>query len=799
MKFSLVASLLFLSYGLFAQSRVSISGYVTDAETGESLIGAYVSIGTSGAITNSYGFYSCPIERGNATISYSYIGYKTVEKTISATVDTLVNVSLTASEFISEAVVTASDNSGIRSAYLGTLDLPVSRISNDPVVLGEPDVLKVLQKTPGVQTGMEGLSGFYVRGGGAEENLLLYDGVPLYNVSHLLGLLSVYTPDAVKKVTFFKGSFPAKYGGRISSIVDVRANDGNMEKVSGSVSVGLISEKFHIEGPLATGKTTYSVTFRAMPTAILDKLLVPLLDKDYYFYDINSKLVHRIGLSDKIYLSLYHGKDKYTNNKETKRTGYYVYSESYDYYTYPIKEKHGMQYGWGNTMASLRWNHVFSPKLFSGFSVSWSRYHSKRKNSNGLSGYVKEVEYKYSINTVNTSISGINDLNLGLDFEYTPNHWNLIDFGLQATRHSFTPESDYIATMAKGDIGYPDDKDLNGGFKNRLDGGEASIYFEDNISIGKNLTIDAGIRTTLFRTQGKTYTSIEPRLSSQFVIKESLSVKLGYSKMSQYVHMLSSGMMTLPTDLWLPITCDVKPVTSDIVSAGLYHKINDNYSMSIEGYWKRSHNVLDYKDGKATLTTSVDWAETVSQGEGKSKGLEFTAEKAAGKTRGWLSYTLSKSTRWYPDGSINGGKEFPYTYDRRHNFNITVIHNFSKSIDINASWTYYSGNMITSPMRAGRIFDFYGGVDVPYVTSRNNYRIPSTHHLDLSVSVKKQKRKGLRTWRFGVYNAYGWKNPNVIDQYLSFYVENNEFKSKMKVMKVSFLTFVPSVSYTYDF
>lgn len=787
---------LFISLIINAQNRATISGYITDAETGESLIGAYVASRASGAVTNNYGFYSCSVNKGAVEISFSFIGYKTIVKTVEVSSDMLLNVALEPSAEIAEAVVTAGHDSGIRTAYLGALDIPVNKIESVPVVLGEVDVLKTVQKMPGVQAGMEGLSGLFVRGGGAEENLLLYDGVPLYNVNHLFGLLSVYTPEAIKKISFYKGSFPARYGGRISSILDVRSNDGNLEKLSGSVSVGLLTEKIHLEGPLFDRKTSYSVTLRATPTLLFNPILVSSAGKGYYFYDLNAKLVHRFGNSDKIYVSLYSGSDSYSVKDKESEKGFH-YGDDYELYEDEKNSERELNHTWGNAMAAVRWNHVFSSKLFMDASVSWNQFRSRRYDEKRYRFDTDDVRMAFLKNNETTSKAGVYDLNIAMDFELSPNKNNLVNFGFNATRHVFTPSSSQSAlSLTQGDR---QPVRLDNGFNDKLEGGELSAYAEDAISIGKFLLVNAGLRTTIFLTQGRNYPSWEPRLSAQYRINETLSVKTGYSRMSQYVHLLASGEMNMPTDLWLPITKNIKPVFSEVYSVGIYRQLDKGWDISLEGYWKKSYNVLDYKDGKATKTSSYDWEETVSQGEGKSRGIEVLVEKKTGKTQGWLSYTLSKTDRRFPDGSINGGKEFPFIYDRRHNVNLTVLHEFSKKCNLDFSWDFCSGNMITLPLRVGNVYGSSYPIDIPYVEARNNYRVSPSHHLDISVELKKQKKHGVRKWSFGMYNVYGRRNPNVIDRYVDYDVVDGEFAPKLVVKKMSLLVFVPSVSYTYDF
>lgn len=793
----LLLFLIIIPVALRAQDNKSISGYVTDSKTGESLIGACVTCGDKCAVSNNYGFFSIIIPP-KAVINVSYVGYKTEIINLEG-LEAFVIVKMDQSETLSEACVTAHADYLMRSSYLGALNISAKQIKAVPALLGESDVIKVLQKIPGVQTGLEGFAGLYVRGGGAEENLQLYDGVPLYNVNHMLGLLSVYTPEAIKSVTFFKGAFPARYGGRVSSIIDVRTNEGNNETFSGMVSVGLLSCRVHMEGPILGNHTTYSMSARCTPTMFVDKQMVRHTGYGYYFYDLNGKVSHKFNNSDKLTFSIYHGKDKYQSEMKESHIYAYYSAEHKTYYDMEETILNNLNFKWINSMAALRWNHIHSSNLFADYCISWTGYRSDRVSGSKTADVIKDLDIDKHFKLSNLSNSGISDINFDISFDFTPDDNNRITFGSQAVYHRFLPKSNIVSSLSCSGVSVSDGYSDNIGYASLIDGVESSLYCEDNISFGERMNMNLGFRSTFFYTQGHPYYVLEPRLSTQYRINDKYSVKMGYSRVSQYVHLLSSGSMSLPTDLWIPITEDIRPVISSIVSLGVYHRWCDGWAASMEGYWKRQNNVLEFKDGKSFLSSS-DWKNSVSSGEGLSRGLEFLIEKKYGKTTGWLSYTLSKSVRWFPDNSVNNGAVFPYTYDRRHNLNISVLREFNNSIDLSTSWTYYSGNMMTLPKRVAVVYDSEYLLDIPFVTERNNYRLPSTHHLDLSVNFKKHKQTGIRTWTAGIYNLYGRKNPNFIEQYVSFVdFSSGRNNTCLVVNKVSLLMFVPSISYTITF
>ena len=796
----------------FAQRPVSatVSGYITDASTGETLIGAGAlitsgaKIGT-GAVTNVYGYYTLTIPKGDVSLQFSYVGFADEVRAFRLRSDTTINITLNPSSVLKESMVVAQKDAGIQSTYLGAMDVPLAHIRNTPVLLGEADVLKALQMMPGVQGGNEGFTGLYVRGGGPDENLILLDGVPIYNVDHMLGLFSIFQPEAVKKVTLYKGSFPARYGGRISSIVDIRTNDGNLKETHGDISVGFVSDKFHLEGPIIKDKLSYSISARGMHTALWDPFIRLALKNqnvygNYYFYDLTGKLSWRLSDKDRFFFGVYSGRDKLGVKDESE--GEYTIQTSPDAeaVTYHTFDRSKVNMSWGNDVVSLRWNHIFSQKLFANTTVAFNRYKMKMgslsKEENKRDGLTERFEYDVNYN------SGIRDWSCKIDFDYVPTPHHLIKFGTEYVFHTFIPETITLitATMEYGEDPVNDKLDLSN--TDSYTGHEYSVYAEDDFSVGEHLTINPGVHFTLFSTDGKNYLSAQPRVSAKLSFGPGISIKAGYARMAQYVHLLSSAQISLPIDLWVPITKNIRPVTSDQFSAGVYYDGLKGWEFSVEGYLKYMDNILEYKDASIVIATSGKWEEKVEMGQGRARGIEFFAQKTSGKATGWLAYTLAKSDRRFQDGSINLGEWFPYKYDRRHNISICLNYEISPRFDLNATWSYMSGIATTLPLQKTSVLTPDGrSYRADYVVSRNNYRLPSSHRLNLGMNFHRSKKHGESIWNLSVYNVYNRMNPNFV--FLGYDTRENQttgqYETVLVMDKYTILPIIPSLSYTRKF
>lgn len=812
MKRLLAAALaLLVVVSLGAQKRTAtISGYITDESSGETLIGAGALVEegaakNTGAVTNVYGYYTLTLPKGRSTFLFSYLGYEQQSLEIDLQKDTTVNVILVPSATLEAATVVSQKDAGIQSTYLGAIDIPLVHIQATPVLFGEADVLKAIQMLPGVQGGNEGFTGLYVRGGGPDENLVLLDGIPIYNVNHMLGILSVFQTEAVKKVTLYKGSFPARYSGRVSSIVDIRTNDGNMKKTSGSVGIGFLTDKLHVEGPIIKDKLSYSVSARGLHSMLYDPLIrlygkygVKALGYDegydataygnYFFYDLNAKLYWRLSDSDRFFLATYNGRDRlgaefgeeWENGANMMRTD--------------------MSIGWGNNVASLRWNHIFSQKLFANTTVAFNRYDmtmgmgAKAREYGEESPYILDFDFKYN--------SGIQDWSGKIDFDFVPSPRHLIKFGSEYTYHSFFPRTSTGLIVETSD-GETSEEEINLGKDRNFYGHELTLYAEDDMSITDRLTFNPGLNASFFYTDGRPYLELQPRVSAKYSFPKGFTLKTGYARMAQYVHLLSSTQISLPMDLWVPITANIKPVTSDQVSAGVYYDALTGWEFSIEGYYKYMQNILEYKDGASIVVSEKSWEDKVEMGIGRAYGVEFFVQKTAGDLTGWISYTLAKSERRFPGGTISLGQWYPYKYDRRHNFNINLNYKIKPNLDLNASWVFASGPTTTIPYRTtGTLSPESDWVmNTSYVTQRNNLRLPPSHHLNVGLTHHKQKKHGERALTLSVYNVYNRMNPNLVYvNYVNRYDEKTKtYTDKIQLEKITILPLLPSLNWTYKF
>jgi outer membrane receptor for ferrienterochelin and colicin len=800
-----------LSAAAQPRGTATVSGYITDQGSAETLIGAGVLVeevgrkNPTGAVTNAYGYYTLTIPRGKVSLQYSYVGYESQAIELDLRRDTTISIALRPSAEIREATVVAQKDAGIQSTYLGSIDIPLVHIQRTPVVFGEADVLKAIQLMPGVQGGNEGFTGLYVRGGGPDENLILLDGVPIYNVDHMLGILSVFQTEAVKKVTLYKGSFPARYGGRVSSIVDIRTNDGNMKETHGTIGVGALTEKFHLEGPIIKDKLSYSISARGLHTIFFDPIIRYFGKKfddesdvyaNYFFYDLNGKISWRPTEKDRFFLGSYNGRDQ-MNVRFTEDESMFSDKDGFN------KTKVGI--GWGNNVVSLRWNHVFSNQLFSNTTFAYNRYQmsmasgikSQGRDYDGMR-YVYDIDIDY--------LSGIRDWSAKMDFDYVPSPQHLIKFGAEYVYHTFLPQT-LSAVMFTQEGSEETHEEQKYGNTTPYRGHDISVYAEDDFSLGDHLTVNPGLHLALFNTDGKSYWNLQPRVSAKYAWDGGWSVKTGYARMAQYVHLLSSAQISLPVDLWVPITKDIKPVTSDQFSAGVYFDGIKGWEFSVEGYYKSMHNILEYKDGTLMLGSNAGWENKVEMGNGRAMGLEFFAQKTAGALTGWVAYTLAKSDRQFPNGTINLGERFPYKYDRRHNFNINANWQVGPRIDLSATFVFATGGTTTLPVGQTMTLqpDAYWTDSADYVEHRNNYRLPPSHHLNIGANFHKKKRHGERIWSVSVYNVYRQLNPNLV----FFHYETErvdpevnpgvEPETKLVMDKLTVLPFIPSVSYTYQF
>ena len=822
-----------------AQKRVTVSGYMTDATSGEPLLSAAVlePATRQGAVTNNFGYYTLTLPAGEHTLEYTYMGYTTAEVSLTLVRDTLLDIKLMpVPTELTGAVVTATHSEiGVRGTQMSAIEVPVTQIKRIPAIGGEVDILKALQLLPGVQSGTEGSAGLYIRGGGPDENLLLLDGVPLYNVNHMMGFFSVFDADAIKNVTLYKGSFPARFGSRLSGVVDVRLKDGNDQEFHWGFSVGLLAAKINMEGPIIKGKTTFNLSLRR---TYYDVFTAPALaaislnqtglgtTAGYYFYDLSGKLTHKFSNHDKLYVSLYGGDDDvYAHIKETDNRSY-TQKDDDNKVTYcadSYMNRMNLGWKWGNVVTAARWNHIFSPQLFMNTTLNYTRYRHRlsigmdERNATMYGSKAGGSDLGFEADTLQADLgynSLINDISVGADFEYRPAPEHDIRFGTDFIFHTFKPSVTTISMKA----GYTDGtetvsqkQDTTFGDKNMLTR-EAAVYAEDNWSLTDWFKFNAGLRWSLYHTSTKTYQSLEPRLSFRLLFSNDLSFKASYSEMSQYLHLLSNSNLSLPTDLWVPVTDRIAPMRSRQGAAGVFYS-RGQFDFSIEGYYKTMDNVVEYRDGASFMGATAGWEDKVAMGRGWSYGVEFLIQKKSGNTTGWLGYTWARTMRLFDreDNIINFGEPFPAKYDRRHDLSLVVNHKFNQKIDLSGTFVFGSGicgslamqNVLTPVYDEDEGFVYPSGT--PYFERRNNYRMPSYHRLDLGINFHKTLRKGgERIFNISIYNTYNHQNPFLVYDSSKTEYETGPDGSltvtSRKVLKqLSIFPIMPSLSWSYKF
>ena len=773
----------------------TISGYVTDGVAQETMIGATVYDHTSGSgtVTNAYGFYSLTLPQGAVELTASYVGYTPQRVAFMLTRDTVVSIALSAHSALDEVTIVGNRlDLGVRGSQMSAVDIPIAQIKAVPAMFGETDVLKVLQLLPGVQSGTEGSAGLYVRGGSPDENLMLLDGVPVYNVNHMFGFFSAFNPDAIKNVTLYKGSFPAHYAGRLSSVVDVRMKEGDMYRYHGNVHVGAVSSKFSLEGPLWKGKTSFNISGRRTYSDLITNAALWYMthvENDdtnygagYYFYDLNVKVNHKFSDRDRLYLSYYSGDDEV----------YFSIREA-DTKEYRSDSKLGWQ--WGNIVTAARWNHVITPKMFLDASVNYTQY--RHKIGMGFTETDKTIDQKYKAQL--DMRSGIYDKTAKTELHYSPTPQHDMRMGVSYTHHTFRPD---VMTMNEK-TGKEDNKQQIG--EPDILAHETQLYAEDNMTLGHAVKMNAGLNYSTFTVGGKFYHALEPRLSSRLLLTDNLSLKAGYAYMTQYVHLLSNSSISLPTDLWVPVTETILPEHAHQVAVGAYYELEGLCDLSLEGYYKHLDNILEYREGSSFMTGTTSWQEKVAMGHGWSYGMELMVQRSIGAFTGWVAYTWSKTMRQFDrEGHIiNQGRAFPAKYDRRHDVNITGSYKFNDRVDLSATWVYATGNCGTlythyyeeQPHEP----DGYAG-QLGYFEGRNNYRLQPYHRLDLSVNFHKRFKRNprvMRTFNISLYNAYNNMNPFMVYLYEGYDYDTKQYYKTLR--KVTIFPIIPSVSYGIKF
>jgi len=793
----------FIVTSSYAQKKYTISGYITDKNNGESIVGAniYCTALNLGVTSNTYGFYSLTLPQAIYDISFTFIGYQNQVKNFNLNSAVTHDVEFELSSINIEEILVTGEKNIVEKTQTSMIEVPIEQIRTIPALLGEVDILKAIQLLPGVQSS-EGSSGFYVRGGGPDQNLILLDGVPVYNASHIGGLFSVFNADAIKNVRLTKGGFPARFGGRLSSVLEIDMREGNMKEFKGDATLGLISSKLTLEGPIFKDKTSFIVSGRRTYADLLAKPFMPAsTDLTLYFYDLNAKINHKISKNDRLYLSAYMGNDAFgvdfDGSQEGKGKGEQASGDG--------TLNFGL--GYGNLTSTLRWNHLFSDKLFSNTTLTYSRYSF---NTNfGLTA--DNTNENTSINF--DYLAGIEDLGGRIDFDYMPNPNHDIKFGTSYTYHHFFPgEVNQNINIQSSDTSRNFSLDTTLNFSGNTNVHEMFFYVEDNVKITSRLKANIGLHIGYYslannsatnnigladKISDKNNISLQPRVSARYLLNENWSLKASYAKMEQNIHLLSNSSVGFPSDIWVPAIESVPSQKSKqwagSVSTLLFQGA---YELSLEGYYKTMGNLITYKSGYSNLESTEAWENTVETGgEGKAYGMEIFLQKKKGKTTGWIGYSLSWADRRFDN--INFGEWYSYKYDRRHDFSLVISHKFNNKWDVGATWVYGTGNAITFPQGVYTglpQFSPWNGQAVEFVESygdRNSTRLPAYHRLDFGINKHKKRKKWDSTLSLGAYNVYNRKNP--FFAYLAY--EDNQRVAK----QVSLFPIIPSISYRIQF
>lgn len=794
-RFFAIWSILFwtCSFGV-AQEKYTISGYITDAATGEELIGATVGVeelSGTGTATNIYGFYSLTLPPGNYTLHYTYLGYNSQQIQIELNRDLRHNISLSSGEVQLEEVVISGEkpDDNVKEIRMSKEVLKIESIKSMPALFGEVDIFKSVQMLPGVLSAGEGTSGLFVRGGSADQNLILLDESTVYNASHFMGFFSVFNPDAVKNVSLYKGGIPARYGGRISSILDIQMKEGNNKRFGMSGGLGSISSRLTLEGPIVKDKSSYMISGRRTYADLFLKLSPDdnVNSNTLYFYDLNAKANYKFNNKNRIYISGYLGRD-----------------------VFKFDDTFGLN--WGNATGTLRWNHLFNERLFLNTTLLFSNF-----------------DYGFDIDDGVTSFtwdSRLQEYQAKLDFNYYLNPDNTLSFGSNSSLHYFSP-----AHIEPGDNSVFTTFSLDNKYAF-----EQAFYIGNNQKINEKLSFRYGLRYSMFHNIGpgrkfiyadglprtddtiidsvaygkldpiKFYHGLEPRASVRYLLNEKSSVKASYNRMRQYLQIASNATAGLPIDRWIPADSYIKPLIGDQVALGYFRNFDDNrFETSVEVYYKWMDNLIDFKP-QAEILLNNNLETEVFEGRGWAYGAEFSVKKNIGKTTGWFSYTVSKTKRKIP--GINGGRAYNAKYDRTHDISLVVSHQLSSRLTLAANWVYTTGAAVSFPEGKYTV----DGQTIPYYNdrTRNAYRMPDYHRLDLSATLEGKNKKNKRwqgSWSFSIYNAYARKNAfsiafrEVVNGDPSYDADEDgpEVTSEQSAVKMYLFSIIPSVTYNFKF
>jgi hypothetical protein len=776
--------LLILSTNVFSQEKFTLSGNIKDASNGEDLIGVTIFVKELpgvGTVTNVYGFYSLTLPKGNYTIQYSYVGYKTIEFKADLTKNIKNNIQISSGSTDLNVVEISAEreDENVRSTEMSVAKINMKEIENIPVLFGERDILKTIQLLPGVKSGGEGNAGFFVRGGSSDQNLILLDEAPVYNASHLLGFFSVFNSDAIKDLKLYKGGMPAEYGGRLSSVMDIKMKEGNAKKFAATGGIGLIASKLTIEAPIVKDKGSFIISGRRTYADVFLKLSSDPDQKNttLYFYDLNLKANYQFNEKNRLFVSGYFGRDNFG------------FADRFSF-------------NWGNSTATVRWNHLYNDKLFSNTSFIYSNYN-----------------YKIDIKAAGFSInSQIQDFTLKQDVDFFWNENNKLKFGGSAIHHTFDP----------GEISSTGESIGNTKIENRYSV-ESALYISNEQKFNELWSATYGIRYSNFTQIGPgeiytyndkgevtdttkytgnnavaSYNGIEPRLAINYILNESSSIKTSYNRMYQYLHLLSNSSGNNPTDTWLPSSNNIKPEIADQVALGFFKNLKNNtYEFSIETYYKAMQNTIDYRTGaEITLNPTVEGE--LLYGKGRAYGLEVFLKRKKGLLTGWISYTLARTEVQFE--KINQGAWYPAKQDRTHDLSIVAMYDLSERVKLSSTFVFYTGNAVTFP--TGKyVID---GQTINLYSARNGSRMPNYHRLDLGLTLEgknyrmvtnpetgnkeKKDRKFQSSWNFSIYNVYARENA-----YSFTFREKEDNPNQTEIVRLSLFKIIPSISYNFNF
>lgn len=752
--------------------KYTVNGTIRDKQTGETLIGANVKLtklSGLGTVSNAYGFYAISTEEGNCTLVVSFAGYINDTIAVKLTKNTELNIALVPYRTQLEEVVvsTRKKNENITKAVMGVQKLSINEIKNVPVLFGEKDVLKTIQLLPGIKSAGEGNSGFYVRGGSSDQNLILLDEATVYNASHLLGFFSTFNSDAIKDITVYKGGMPAEYGGRLSSVIDIKTNDGSNQQFGVSGGIGLISSRLNAEGPIVKNKGSFNISARRTYADLFLALSKDssIKNNKLYFYDLNGKANYKINDKNRLFLSIYNGRDNLG-----------------------FGGRFGIDYG--NTTATLRWNHIYNSRLFSNTSLIYTNYNYKIKITSGNNNLL--------------ITSKIRDFNVKQDFQYYVSGTSKVNFGLDFIHHNLVP----------GSVTATQQSSFNNTELQTKYSVESALYASHEWSATEKINLTYGLRVSMFNALGpgnfysydaagnvkdttaynngqivKTYVNLQPRFATSYKLNDRQSIKLSYSRNVQNIHLLSNSTSANPTDLYVASSNNIKPEIADQIAVGYYQNFKENaYEFSAEVYYKALQNQIDYKNG-AELRANENVESQLLYGKGRAYGIELFFKKKYGKFNGWVGYTLSKTERQFDQ--INNGAWYNATQDRTHELSVVGIYQASKKWTVSATFVYYTGNAVTFPSGKYNV----NGQTVFYYTERNGYRMPNYHRLDFGATLQgKKTAKTDRSWTFSLYNAYGRENAFAIN-----FQEDPNNANKTQAVQTTLFRWVPSVTYNFKF